>query len=565
MSAIRETSFLPRIVSQHPEARAVLDRYGMTGCGGPLGPAESVGFFARMHGVPVDTLMEELNQAVADSGRGGPDTPSEPIAPFGAAASAAGAATDASASARLRDVQPPLPLAALARVTSAKTPLADVIYRPFFLAALLILFSAGATYGVVLLASIGASESFTSSSIYHVNAHGHAQIFGWVGLFVMGFALQAFPRFLQTRLACPRLAVAAFVLMVTGIGLRVVGEFLIPTDSNALGVALSGSALEIVAVACFLITLITTKLRSTQRPPAMFPYVISAFFWFALMTLADAAHVALLGTAGSTAELIDRVATFQAPLRDIQIHGFALLIILGVSQHLLPRAFGFGEVPVRRSRIALVMLNAAIVLELATFLAFRLTHDLVWAGAMYGAFLMLAIAVVMVAWPLRLIRGGNRDRSVKFIRAAYAWLFISLLMLLLMPVWTRIVDQSFPHAYFGATRHAITVGFVSMMIVGVGAKVIPTLGGVDGARLPHLWIVFILLNVGCALRVVMQCATDLTPAAFQIIAVSGALEVTALLLWAWHLVPMLRSRWLERVRQKQARAIETTGASLPAV
>ena len=43
--------------------------------------------------------------------------------------------------------------------------------------------------------------------LHEVNAHGHAQIFGWVALFIMGFAYQAFPRFRHTRLWRPALAV----------------------------------------------------------------------------------------------------------------------------------------------------------------------------------------------------------------------------------------------------------------------------------------------------------------------------------------------------------------------
>ena len=59
--------------------------------------------------------------------------------------------------------------------------------------------------------AIGFAGKFTGMNIHHVNAHGHAQIYGWVGLFVMGFAYQAFPRMWQTTLAAPRLAVVAFV------------------------------------------------------------------------------------------------------------------------------------------------------------------------------------------------------------------------------------------------------------------------------------------------------------------------------------------------------------------
>jgi len=37
----------------------------------------------------------------------------------------------------------------------------------------------------------------------------------------------------------------------------------------------------------------------------------------------------------------------------------------------------------------------------------------------------------------------------------------------------------FSHAFFGAYRHALTVGFITMMIVGVSSKIVPTLSGLD--------------------------------------------------------------------------------------
>jgi hypothetical protein len=90
----------------------------------------------------------------------------------------------------------------------------------------------------------------------------------------------------------------------------------------------------------------------------------------------------------------------------------------------------------------------------------------------------------------------------------------------------------------GATRHAITVGFFSMMIVGVASKVVPTLEGADPDRMPSLLPVLVLLNLGCLLRVTLQVLTDGHPWAFRAVAVSGLLEVTALALWG---IPLLRT------------------------
>src|SRR5262249_49846980 len=147
----------------------------------------------------------------------------------------------------------------------------------------------------------------------------------------------------------------------------------------------------------------------------------------------------------------------------------------------------------------------------------------------------------------------ERDRSLKFLRTAYGWLLVSLAMTVLLPAYqfaflpwvapeSEAVRIGFSHAYYGAVRHAITVGFVSLMIMGVAARVVPTLNGVDMHRLTRLRLPFLLLNAGCALRVVAQTLTDFTPHAFPAAGVSGLLEVTALALWGAHLWVVMAGR-----------------------
>jgi uncharacterized protein involved in response to NO len=91
-------------------------------------------------------------------------------------------------------------------------------------------------------------------------------------------------------------------------------------------------------------------------------------------------------------------------------------------------------------------------------------------------------------------------------------------------------------------RHAITVGFVSLMIVGVASKVVPTLNGVDLRRLSPLWGTFLLINAGCILRVVAQTLTDVTASSFPFAGASGLLEVTGLALWGVHLWTIMAGR-----------------------
>ncbi|MCS7265082.1 MAG: hypothetical protein NZ805_09655, partial [Armatimonadetes bacterium] len=58
---------LPDVVSKYPATRKVFDKYGLKGCGGPTGPRESVLWFARLHGVSIQQLLEELNEAARQS------------------------------------------------------------------------------------------------------------------------------------------------------------------------------------------------------------------------------------------------------------------------------------------------------------------------------------------------------------------------------------------------------------------------------------------------------------------------------------------------------------------
>src|SRR5262249_23303998 len=140
-----------------------------------------------------------------------------------------------------------------------------------------------------------------------------------------------------------------------------------------------------------------------------------------------------------------------------------------------------------------------------------------------------------------------------FLRTGYVWLLLSLGMLLLVPIHQFVIlpllapeshaaQISFSHAYYGAIRHAITVGFISLMIMGVAAKVVPTLNGLDPRSLASLWGPLVLINAGCALRVSGQTLTDFTGVSFPVTALSGILEVLGLAWWGMHLLLIMAGR-----------------------
>ncbi len=503
---------IPDLLRAAPQVRPVLDRYGLRGCGGEQGPAESLEFFARAHEVPLPARLEELRAAGA-----APPRPTE------------------------------LPLI-------EKPAAADRIYRPFFIAGILVTLTAGAAWGAYLLWRIAARGSFTAAGLHEINAHGHAQIFGWVGLFVMGFAYQAFPRFKHTALSHPRVAFASLWLMLAGIVGRSVLEPLAGPGSWAATAAVAASAVEVVAIGLFAGVLAATWRRS-GKPLAFYDwYVVSALVWFVVQAVWESCYLAATLAAAERQQLLDLIVTWQGALRDVQIHGFALLMILGVSQRLFHHMYGFPAPSRVLSLAALVCLNLAVVGEAAGLVRMH-TGGHAWAGLWYVSALLLTASVVALLCNWHIFRRpeGEADRTLKFLRAAYVWLLLALALTLLMPVYNYVllpalapgseaVRLHFSHAWSGAARHAITVGFVSLMIVGVASRVVPTLNGVDAGRLSALWLPFVLLNAGCALRVTAQVLTDFTPRAFPFAGASGVLEVTGLALWGLHLGLVMAGR-----------------------
>lgn len=409
---------------------------------------------------------------------------------------------------------------------------AILVYRPFFLTAIAIALTAGATWGAALLWRIARNGSFTAASVFEINAHGHSQIYGWVGLFILGFGYQAFPRFWNTRLVQPGLALVAFALMAGGIVLRSLALARHDMFTGAHAMSLVGGLAETTAAALFLGQLIGTYRRGTSRSIGSDAFIFSSASWLLISIIGATIYSFALLSSPSREQTLELIATWQAALRDAQIHGVALMMILGVSMRLLPGIFGLRSVRPSLAVKACILLNLAVAGE-STLLAvaqFSEVHAL--RAAVYLMWLALTAGILTIVLPLGAWKPfPKRDRSAKFVRAAYTWLGVSLIMLLAFPLYIKMSGMEFSHAYYGAIRHAITVGFISLMIMGVAAHVVPNLTGVNSRVLSSLWGPFILINVGCALRVSLQTLTDWNPTFFKFVGVSGTLEVIALAWW----------------------------------
>ena len=425
--------------------------------------------------------------------------------------------------------------------------IADTIYRPFFLAGVATVLTLGCVWGAINLFSIGWKQSFSAVSYSWVLAHGHAMVFGFVGLFVMGFAYQAIPRFKHTALWRPRLAFSTLPLMIAGIILQTVAHLLSPPS---LSLQVLASAIQFVAVVVFAAVMAQTMWQS-GKPESYDRFVYAGLAWFVIAAIANPVIFKLFELPGTREQLLFNLATFNIPYRDVQLLGLAVVMILGVSIRFLPHAYGFREPSKQWISFLFWGVNLSIFAGVVCFIAGMISGNhwllaLQWLAA-------IALLVIAVATPFQYRLFGavpeqENDRGLKFIRAAHVWFIIATAMLVFTPIYNFGIympltgsQVPFSHAFFGAYRHALTVGFIMMMIVGVSSKVVPTLSGLEVKRTNSLWPTFLLLNAGNLTRVSFQIATDFSPSAFPVMGISGFIEVVGLTLWGYELFSNIRA------------------------
>ena len=498
-----------------PQSREVFDRHGLKGCGGEHGPAEPISFFAAVHQIDVDQLLRELNQEA--------------------------------------------PVAGLPYVY--KEGPADVIYRRFFKAAIVIVLSVGAMWGAISLLQIAIGGSFLQLKLLPaIHAHAQAMISGWVGLFVMGFAYQSFPRFKNTTLWRPELAILSFYLLILGIGGRISAELIAPAPASALFGA-AGFALEMTAGLAFVLVLLKTA-RKSLGPRAKYErFILASLFWFLLqIPLSYLLFFAKL-FAASEQQAVMRIALIDGPLREVQLLGFAALIIAGVSQRFVPQVYGLRPPSKDRLKTIFWLINGSLLLNVASYVLLLLTFNPVFGIPLEMAYLLMPVWAILLARQIGIFsRPQRRDRSFKFIRAAYVWLLVAAFMLPLFPFYGVLTHQVFAHSWMGAYRHAFTVGFISMMILGVSSRVVPILAGLDGSRLTSLWGPFLLLNLGNAGRVTLQVLTDWSPkTAYPLVGFTGFIELIALAWWGTHLWRVMN---MARVHRPQALTLHVPAQAL---
>jgi hypothetical protein len=389
----------------------------------------------------------------------------------------------------------------------------------FITAGLVFMIFPGTFLGVWNLLQISGRESVASISPAWLQAHGHAQVFGWVGSFILGIGFYSIPKLRGGEKVSFVQAWACWAMWTTGAAMRWAANvyrwewrILLPLSA-------------ILELAAFLIFF---RAVSQHGPSDKGKMQIEPWIWVVI-----SASIGLLLLL--TVNLIGcfyvafRLATpafphlFDQRYLALLAWGFLVPFVWGFSAKWM--AVFLGLKPLREK-----MLIASVIVNLAGL-------ALMVAGiAAVGVWFSLAATLLAIA-AIRLFESSinkPKTRGVHtsfpfFVRIAYAWLIVAASLAISAVQW----DHS--GGIWGASRHALTVGFVSVMILCVGQRVLPAFAGMRilwSTRL--MFLALFLLTLGCVVRVSCEVLAYQGYATWAWLALpwSAILELTALTIFA---------------------------------
>jgi uncharacterized protein involved in response to NO len=360
----------------------------------------------------------------------------------------------------------------------------------FIVTGLVFLLLPGTFLGVWNLISISNRHQLESLSPAWLQAHGHAQVYGWIGTFILGIGFYSLTKMGDL----PRFAVGrawlAYIPWTCGVALRWVAN----VTGFAWRFALPLSAvLEVAGFLVFLATVSRHKPDPTAqrkpRQPWMLVVMGSTFgFLFALLlNLWAVSDAALRGATPAISAVVDQ------RLLAVPVWSFLVPAVWGFNARWLPIFLGLKAPNGRQLLVTLALSWSGAVSALAGY-------------PMVGAALVLSAAILSV-FALHIFHAPEKPAKTigvhpsfpAFVKIAYVWLVISTLL----TVWAAAADQA--GGIWGASRHALTVGFLGTMVFSIGSRILPAF---CGARVlfskSAMFGSLLLLNAGCALRVLSE-------------------------------------------------------------
>jgi uncharacterized protein involved in response to NO len=395
----------------------------------------------------------------------------------------------------------------------------------FIASGMLFMLLPGTFLGVWNLIGISQHRALSGLSSAWLQAHGQAQIFGWIGSFILGIGFYSLTKMQNTLNFPVRAAWTAWILWTVGIAMRWTGG--VTAWHWRILLPLSG-ALQLIP--CLLFYRAVRRHRPAdpeRRPEAWMVVVIAATISFLVAVAANCAASTYLAFYGKSPTL---PLVLDLQLVVLAVWGVLVPTIWGFNARWLPVFAGFQKPDGVRLLVAYGLSMAGVV---AVFLQ--------WLPITAGLFLLAAFLAIhaLHVWqpavqPAKLLHVARTFPL--FIRVAYAWLVVSCL---LDAVAVRYDNAG---GIWGASRHAVTVGFVAGMVFVIAQRVLPAFCGMRilwSTRL-MFWSI-LLLNLGCALRITLEplAYEGYWNFAWKLLPYSAVVELTAVVLFAANIIGTL--------------------------
>ena len=392
---------------------------------------------------------------------------------------------------------------------------------------LLFMLLPGTFLGAWNLIAISGQQGTVRPDPAWIQAHGHAQIFGWIGTFILGIGFYSLSKMRGLARFAIHRAWISWAMWTAGVGLRWATNLW----HWQWRIVLPLSA--ILELAGFLLFLVTVRGRGSevnsgevggQAPRAWIAVVVAGILGFLASLVANLATALKAAIAGSGPAI---PGDENQRLLALFTWAFPVVIIWGFSARWLPVFMGLGETRHRLLRVALIVNTAALLCG-------------VLLGWWIPATALFALAAAVASHGLHIFARPDRPPKIKgvhptfplFVRIAYAWLLISACVSLGAAVWDR------SGGWWGASRHALTVGYISTMVFAIGQRVLPAFSGMRLLFSTKLMLAGLaLLNLGCLLRVGSEIGAyeGYLPALWPVLPVSAVIEMTAMTLFAANL------------------------------
>ncbi len=458
---------------------------------------------------------------------------------------------------------------------------------PVLASALLMGAGVGFVIATILTLAIALHVSIGPWWIATAQAHGHVQLYGWAGLFILGVALHFLPRLRGTPLAMPRLVPWMLATLVVGLLLRVLSQplFLVTGSSSWALLLIASAILECAALITVVFQLGMTAWRGpalVSRPAflGVFPFLVGAF---CALGISSCVNLVSVVQASMSAGLVP--ATTDNLNVALDLFGFLIPMALAMSAQSLPMYAGLGAFPRRILWPMAATYFSGLLLASVGLVTYTRQSTLPAIFNGLGKLLMGIVLLIFISVFMRMMRtrgklpekvarlapspevaiqnyqkhvSAERNKYgpfVALVASAYMWALLASVLLIVDGLFTLFGQTLF--FTIDAIRHTLAVGFITLLICGISPRMIP---GFSGGKIispalvsATLWLgnIAAFLRVGPLLLVAMLATVSFAGGSLYSIlfGLSGPFGLALAICLAINLWPAL---WPERNEKQSA-------------